>query len=519
MATTLKLGTRRSLLATAQSRLIATAIERLNPSVSVQLIGMETRGDQLVDVPLRELEGKDFFVTELDNALLAGDIDVTVHSLKDLSLDRPAAISQVAIPERANPRDVVLFEPNILDRLSTGLPVRLGTSSPRRIENVPPFLEKALPQVGPPAQIAAREIRGNVNTRISNLLLQDDDPQKIDAVVLAFAGLIRLWNDPDGQAELAQLLPGLRWMILPLAESPAAPAQGALAVECRADDATLRRMLEGLHDPATADAVNRERSLLADWGGGCHQTLGATVEERPGLGGLTYIRGRRADGELVSDVLWQGPETTPEPPAWDGTEWRGTAFATNYLDDLPGSYEAAESDALFVAHSRALPEKWGPGITAAGQRVWTAGTRSWFRLAARGIWVEGCAEESGFDALLPTLQQPLLGLPDIAAWQVLTHTDGADSWPCEHVTATYSVTAAAALDAEHPAVAALRMANSIFWASGSQYELFRDWVPDGAQHACRQGKTYNALLERLTDKNKLIAYPSVSHWRALTDKN
>jgi hydroxymethylbilane synthase len=515
MQKTLKLGTRRSLLATAQSRLVACALEQANPDLAVELVGIDTRGDLTLDTPLSQMEGKDFFVTELDNALTGGQVDLTVHSLKDLSLERPAEITLAAIPVRANPRDVVLFAPDIIGRLQHGNPIRIGTSSPRRIENVPPFLERALPQYGATPLFDTREIRGNVNTRIGYLHRAEDDPQRIDAVVLAFAGLIRLQNDLEGQQELAGLLRDLRWMVLPLAECPAAPAQGALAIECRTDDEATLNLVAGLHCVETAAAVARERALLADWGGGCHQTLGATVENRQGLGDLTYTRGRRPDGTLVQAIDWMHDAAPLPAPHWDGTRWRSAAFETKPIVGLAPPDWAQQPGATFIAHSRALPTDWNDDFANGNQRIWTSGVRSWLRLAARGIWVEGCAEETGFDGLLPTLQQPVLGLPAAQDWHILTHSEGVTSWQDSMVAATYMVEPAGDIGADHAAVVALRSARSIFWASGSQYQMLSDWVPDDAQHACRHGKTYNQLQELLQYKNNrgLIAYPSVKHWR------
>ena len=114
-----------------------------------------------------------------------------------------------------------------------------------------------------------------------------------------------------------------------------------------------------------------------------------------------------------------------------------------------------------------------------------------------GIWVEGCAEELGFDALLPILQQGVLQLPPLANWQVLTHADGTAGWPCNLVLATYAAEPTAELTDQHPAVLALQAARSIFWTSGSQYAAFRRWVPADAKHACRYGKTYNYLRDEL----------------------
>src|ERR1700733_1025487 len=120
----LKLGTRKSLLAWAQSSWVARQIEKHNPGTRVELVGIETRGDKIQDVSLQVASqmtgGKEFFVAEIDEALRSGAVDLTVHSMKDLSLDRPQELMNAAIPKRENPRDVALFSPGILKKLREG---------------------------------------------------------------------------------------------------------------------------------------------------------------------------------------------------------------------------------------------------------------------------------------------------------------------------------------------------------------------------------------------------------------
>ncbi len=124
----LKLGTRRSMLAKAQSHWVARELERLNPGVKIELVGIETQGDRIVDIPLSKIEGKEFFVAELDQALASGEVDLTVHSMKDLSLERPREIRLGAVPKRENPRDILIWNPEILSKKT----LRIGTSAPRR---------------------------------------------------------------------------------------------------------------------------------------------------------------------------------------------------------------------------------------------------------------------------------------------------------------------------------------------------------------------------------------------------
>ena len=496
-------------MAWAQSSWVAREIERLNPGTKVELVGIETRGDRILDVSLQSVEGKEFFVAELDDALKSKRVDFTVHSMKDLSLERPAEFVNIAIPRRENPRDALLFGPGVTDKIGAGKTLRIGTSSPRRLENIPPFLSRALPTInGRKPKIELVDIRGNVNTRLSRVHEPEGAPKHLDGVVLALAGLIRLTNDQAGGAELEKLLQGTRWMILPLRECPAAPAQGALAVECRADAADVRSAISKLHDEKSARRVHAERELLALWGGGCHQRFGATCVHHEELGDLLYIRGMKPDGAFVDELRWNAPAKPAQPvQSWDGNEWRKT------LKGAPSSASQTSlaeglSHAYFVAHSRACV----PSAKAAllNSRVWTSGISSWFDLAEQGIWVEGCAEGLGFDQVIPTLKEKVLALPALQSWTILTHEAAASGWPAGiggHVMSTYSVPETQWTD---EAKAALRSATHIFWSSGSQFDALKFFVPANAKHACGPGKTASHLK---ASGVQVEVFPTVQEWR------
>ncbi|MEO5969625.1 MAG: hydroxymethylbilane synthase [Bdellovibrionia bacterium] len=532
MKTKLTLGTRKSLLAWAQSQWVANQVEKLNPGVQVELFGIETRGDKIVDVSLQKVEGKEFFVAEIDEALLSKKVDFTVHSLKDLSLDRPQSFAAAATPKRENPRDVVLFGPQALSRLKAGKTLKIGTSSPRRIENIPGFLQRALPRVSSQSSkypdLDFVEIRGNVNTRLSRVQEGLESPKYLDGVVLAFAGIIRLWANPAGQVELKRLLAGVRWMVLPLKECPAAPGQGALAIECRADDEPVKKILRTLHHEQTARSVAAERQLLADWGGGCHQKFGATsfspkqIGENRGeyeLGPLLYIRGEKPDGTKVSELRWNSPQLKSQGPstvrAWDGSQWREKAQNDSSADSslsietqIPVRLD--KKSPIFVAHSRALISI--PNVDFQDKlenaRIWTSGTASWFRLAERGYWVEGCAEGLGFDELSNTLKEPVLRLNELKQWTVLTHSKALAEWSGRGFPAlsTYTINS----DYGNDAKSALKAASHVFLSSGSQYDELKDYLPAGIVIACGPGNTATKL--RGAGLNPFV-FPGVEEWK------
>ena len=388
----LRLGTRRSLLAQAQSSWVARQLEALHPGLRVELVGIETRGDQWLDVPLSTAPGREFFVAELDAALLAGQVDFTVHSYKDLSLERPPELVLAAVPQRADPRDVVLFGPSAARRLAERLPLRIGTGAPRRITNLADFLPAALPGATPQPTPEFVPIRGNIDTRLSRVHLGEGEERHVDAVVLAMAGLARLWTSASGSARLTTLLAGVRWMILPLSECPTAPAQGALAIECRADNADMRRYLAAMHHPATARHVERERRVLAEWGGGCHQALGATSISVPNEGSVLHVRGRKPDGAFLAEKRVEAEDLSPVP-----------------TPPLPPN-TTPSTPTLRVAVFVPRPSPTMDRASLDGQRIWTGDLDGWLALARAGVWVEGCAEGLGVSSLRSLFDEPVLGM-------------------------------------------------------------------------------------------------------------
>jgi hydroxymethylbilane synthase len=251
MTRTLRVGTRASLLARTQTQLVVDSLISKHPGLPVETVPVTTYGDR-TSAPLEQIGGTGVFVSALRDALLAGEIDVAVHSFKDLPTAPVADIALAAVPLRGDPRDALCARDDLtLLELPHG--ARVGTGSPRRAAQL-----RAL-DLG----IEIVPIRGNVDTRLARV---GNEPGDLDAVVLAVAGLQRL-----GRAHLVTEL------LDPLQVLPAA-AQGALAIECRSSDSETRALLALLDDHATRAAVTAERSLLAALEAGCTAPVGALAE-------------------------------------------------------------------------------------------------------------------------------------------------------------------------------------------------------------------------------------------------
>ena len=246
MPQSIVIGTRGSALALAQAEGVAERLRALGAEVTLRMI--KTTGDRLQGPPPMPAD-KGVFVKEIEAALLAGDVGLAVHSLKDLPTELKPGLLIAAVPRRADPRDALLSRGERLADLPPGS--RVGTSSPRRRAQ----LLRARPD------LAMLPLRGNVDTRLRKL-----DAGQYDAIVIAAAGLERL-----GLAD--RIVERLDWEVcLP------APGQGALAIEARADDAEAIGLAAAVDDAESRACVEAERAMLAGLGGGCRVPVGALAE-------------------------------------------------------------------------------------------------------------------------------------------------------------------------------------------------------------------------------------------------
>jgi hydroxymethylbilane synthase len=285
--TTLRIGTRGSPLALWQARTVAALVE--SAGAAVEMIVIRTAGDRLQQAPLSEVGGKRLFVKEIEDALLGGQIDVAVHSAKDMSAALPDGLEIAAVLPREDPRDaVVLASGRTAEDLQSALAhlggdAVIGTGSVRRVAQ--------LSRILPHARFAG--IRGNVDTRLRKL-----DSGDYDGLVLAAAGMRRLG--------LAARISAL----IPFETCVPAPGQGIVAVEIRSSDTHARRALSRAGDPLTAISLTAERAVVTALGGGCQLPLGAIALHENGMlrmhGLVASLDGRRVVRREIS-----GPDEDP----------------------------------------------------------------------------------------------------------------------------------------------------------------------------------------------------------------
>lgn len=243
---TLKIATRQSPLALWQANYVKDRLTMLYPQLNVELVPMTTKGDVILDTPLAKIGGKGLFVKELETALLKGDADIAVHSMKDVPMQFPEGLGLSVICKREDPRDAFVSNKyRTLDDLPQG--AIIGTSSLRR--------QCQLKQWRPDLEI--RSLRGNVGTRLNKL-----DQGEYDAIILASAGLIRL-----GLSERIA-------SFIEVDKSLPAAGQGAVGIECRLDDSEVQQLLAPLADSDTTVCVLAERAMNNHLQGGCQVPIG-----------------------------------------------------------------------------------------------------------------------------------------------------------------------------------------------------------------------------------------------------
>jgi hydroxymethylbilane synthase len=277
----LVVGTRGSALARRQTEIVLAALRAVSPELEAELRVVRTEGDRRQEVSLEEIGGQGVFVKDIERQLIDGEIDIAVHSLKDMPAQTPAGLNIGAVLPREDARDVLVSQGSLrFDSLPHG--ARIGTDSRRRSAQL----------LALRSDLAPISIRGNVDTRVRKV-----DAGEYEAVVLAAAGLERLG------------LSGRVSQVFSVDEVLPAVGQAVLAVECRTDDAEVRELLRGLDDQATRSAITAERAFLQELGAGCRLPVAAYAVLE---GDALYVRAMIAsDGTMLRNEA-RGPPSDAE---------------------------------------------------------------------------------------------------------------------------------------------------------------------------------------------------------------
>lgn len=500
------IGTRGSLLAKTQCEQIRTLlIEKTGREFELKII--QTQGDLQTDKALWQMEGKDFFTKELDSALLKKEVDLVVHSYKDLGSLRPTGIFLAAISERFFAQDFFLIRQDVLTQMKDNTfqgPLIIGTSSPRRMENAVHVLPSFLPSEKE-IRVECKVLRGNVNTRLEKLTRGD-----YHAIILAMAGLERLALEPKAWEQIKAPFKKLNWAILPVSYFPPAASQGALGIECRQDDHELRELLKCLHHEKTALEMSVERKRFQEYGGGCHLAVGiharsyndllfcwekGSVDQKK-INALTTIGHEKRWKDFLSSLPKNNPTFFVGMP---GRENSDPHFINDeWIKKIPLEAELTPQAPYFVTTRYA--ELSLENIKKDSPLLFAAGGRTWQKLAKKGHWFHGCADGLGHEEIgrfldKSKLVKNLLSLEHSSTpLSVLTHGDSTS--PLGPVKAVY--------EREYGRLTEdfskrIESCQAFFWTSGQQAESYLNKFPSirDKWHFSGPGKTAQ-YLERLS---------------------
>ncbi len=456
---------------------IATAY----PDLKVEIVVRESRGDTLQNIPLQTVEGSDFFTQDIFDALQSNEADIAVHSLKDMSSEHFFGSNKFAVVDRDDVRDIAIFRKEVESKLKKGDKIIIGTCSPRREEMAIFFLQKALPQWNKDFKVETKIIRGNVDTRLRKL-----DTGEYDGIILATAGLNRLLSspsaveNPDGGYSIKKLLKDKKLMLLPLIECVPAPCQGAIVAEANPANKKAVEMLNTINDKKLMQACTQEKQTAIQYGVGCLQRFGVTTISY-GTNEVIYAAGK--DSNDITFSKWTGlPELNiVNKNFFSTTDFMGSFFQYQYNDEPTTINEAI----VYVANYKAA-QKEEVIQQLQLKKVWAAGTKTWFELAKKGIWVEGSADAFGVEFLLTPWQMRLFNISkDQVA--IVTNNSSAATWK-EKGWKTYGTYGTQ--EKQAPGIEAqIKQADIIFWTSFRQYVQYKNVLKENVQHVCPYGET------------------------------
>lgn len=499
-----KIGTRGSLLALTQCTQVKNQLEELTGD-QFELEVIKTEGDENTELPLWQLDGKDFFTKELDQALLSGKVDLVVHSYKDLGSERPEGIQLAAVTQRNYPEDILLYRKDLFNGDQLPSTIEVGTSSPRRMTNITSTLGEFLPGE---LRVVTKNLRGNVNTRIQKLL-----DGEYHMICLALAGIERLANSEESLLILKELVKDLSFFILPPSNFPPAASQGALGIEClseREDQGELLQKLQQVHHLDTFEEVKRERKAFNSYGGGCHLAVGVHVKKWQDSFIHTH-KGMVDDKKiLVKEVeLENGSNPSVELDQLTGQDFfigladspNGNLFLTDQIISKPcveSSHALEKNQLAYITSSHCIEKlikvlKEGPALG-----VCAAGAETMKKLWKKNIPVLFCADSHGDSEIQRFSKskaiQCFLGIekgPEVA---VFTHEEGTSN--LGQIIPSYRRETLSPIPETFKEQISKRKA--FYWTSFHQYQTYISLFPEIAckQHFCGLGKTYKEFSKR-----------------------
>ena len=489
---------RKSDLAIIQAREFSDYLQSKHPFVEIEFLTRSTSGDKDLKTPLSEMPTEGVFTNDLRDELINNKCDLIVHSWKDLPIEVGEKTKIAATLKRADKRDILFLKKNItLDSKK----ITILCSSPRRQYNLENFIENYLPQKFD--EVCFENIRGNIPTRFKKFLENPDS----DGFIVAKAAIDRLLL--NNYSEFNELKTTLKkyiseclWSILPLSINPCSPGQGALAIETRIKDNELNEILNDINVSKDYSNVIEERSILKNYGGGCHQKIGVSYISHK-LGLVVSKRGEDENGNHFESWDFIDPKdisfssnTTDEIYPENLKNYK--IFSRKQLNENVDDINNLQNKCIYVSRISSIPDK---SKIQSNNVIWTSGLRTWKNLSERGIWVNGTSDGLGedFDKDINSLTNN--------PWVKLTHSQSPES-SIKNKIETYQLES---IDFEID----IEKKKYFYWMSSSAFKASIDKYPKIIEkyHFCGPGNTYNEISKILGNDKNLFVELSYDSWK------
>ncbi len=499
----INIASRKSDLARLQAYMVGAALKKHHSNIEIKYHFSSSLGDQNQGDPLWKMPTQGVFTQDFRFDLIQGNIDMVVHSWKDLPTQMDENTILAATLPRADHRDLLLVKKTAIKGVKETKQLRLLSSSPRRMFNLHGFLKNAFPNGL--KDVIFEDVRGNIQTRLDKLLKLE-----VDGLIVAKAAIDRLlsasqYNQVDDNFDqsankIYQAIKQCEWMVLPASVNPPAAAQGALVVEIASKRNDLAKILSAINCTKTFNDVQKERQILSSYGGGCHQKIGvwvSTIEQ----GRVVSTQGESEAGESLKSFTLESNKQLPNNVKSQeifNPKQLGDLFTRTPIPVNAQSIEKmADADVLLLASSH-IPDEYLLAIK--DQAIWASGVASWFKLAKKNIWVNGVDDNLG--GFCDRNLQFLLGKNSLN-WLTLTHEDS----PSTPAIATYKLL---------PNNSDIELNNEkyFYWRSGSAFKRAIELKPEilNAIHSCGLGHTYKIISSIVGEKGRVFPFVNEEDW-------
>ena len=390
----LRILSRRSNLAVIQAQQVGEKIQEHFSDIKIQYIEKKTSGDIDLKTPLSKMSTAGVFTDDLRNDLIANKCDLAVHSWKDLPLELGIETTIAGTLKRADQRDILFIKKNSQERIHKNKVIKILSSSPRRIYNLETFIRDYLPF--DLDEIKFDNIRGNIPSRFKKFL-----EGSADGLIMAKAAADRILNNKiekfsEISKEMKNNINECLWTVTPLSQNPTSPGQGALGIEVLKNNNKLIDIIKKISDQDTFDCVNKERKILKNYGGGCHQKIGVSYFKN-NFGMMKSKKGETDEG--INFYSWeldnsnfQIDKKVNKNHIYPYSLKNYNLFERQYILGSKEKINTSSNYCFWVSRSSALPKDAKINST---NIVWTSGIKTWKSLTDRGIWVNGTADGMG----------------------------------------------------------------------------------------------------------------------------